>query len=706
MTTPQTTASSATGRLPVPTPEQAAWQDLEVGMFIHFAPNTWCNLEGDNLSVPLDKINPAQLDTEQWVDVAESMGARYIIFVAKHIGGFCWWQTETTDYSVKNTPWRGGKGDVMRDLAASCRRRGMKLGVYLSPMDRKHGIGIGGKAKTEAEQKEYAALYRQQLTEILTRYGELVEVWFDGGLVVEVGDILKKHASRAMVFQSADATIRWGGSEDGTAPYPAWNVVSTRKSQAKWGGLSAFDGDPNGDCWLPVEVDTVSALPHAWFWNALPVRRLKTVEELMDAYYQSVGHGTVFLLNQTPDTSGRIPEADTRRAAEFGAEVRKRFGASVAECQGTGNLVELDFGTKRIIDHVIAMEDISAGERVRQYVIEGEVNGVWTPLCQGTAIGHKKIDFFAPIDVSKIRLRTLLAVDTPIIRKLAVYATGVTVVRKKDLRKCKYRKIGDWAARADGKANATVDIDLVPWCDTVAQYEIRVQPQAAEADIKVSDISFRMEGTESRQFIHPTADERVYDLSLTGLGQQMELGVVIEDTGNSLPSGDILLRQKPLMEGTIRLPQVWQVFSYVEKGETACTHGKLATIPAFLEIGTRRVTPVGVTAHEGRFDFAEIWGKVCEQREAYIYIPFTAEQDGTQLFGFGADWWFQAWVDGAALCDTLALGNGEVGVSMTDHVAAAELKKGEHLLVVRFISGRASSRIAIGGAQDIRDSKR
>lgn len=146
--------------------------------------------------------------------------------------------------------------------------------------------------------------------------------------------------------------------------YPAWNVVSSKKSQAKWGGLSAFDGEPNGDCWLPVEVDTVSALPHAWFWNALPSRRLKTVEELMDAYYQSVGHGTVFLLNQTPDTSGLIPEADTRRAAEFGAEVRKRFGASVAECRGTGKLVELDFGTKRLINR-IAVGDVDLSAVVR-----------------------------------------------------------------------------------------------------------------------------------------------------------------------------------------------------------------------------------------------------------------------------------------------------------------------------------------------------
>jgi hypothetical protein len=352
------------------------------------------------------------------------------------------------------------------------------------------------------------------------------------------------------------------------------------------------------------------------------------------------------------------------------------------------------------------MEDISAGgERVRQYVVEGEVNGVWRPLCQGTAIGHKKIDFFSPIEVQKIRLRILLAVAEPIIRKLAAYATGVTVVRKKDLRKSKYRKIGEWTPHSSENGVAVIDLDLVPWCDTVTQYEIRIQPQAAGAGIKVRDVSFRIEGTESRQFIQPTADDRVFELSLTGLGQKMELIVVVEDTSGTRSAGDILIRQKPIVDGTVRLPQSWQVFSPVEKGENACIEGHLRAIPAFLEVGTRRVTPVGVVAQDGCFDFADLWGKVVERREAFLYIPFTVEQDGPQLFGFGADWWFQAWLDGNALCDTLALGNGEVGVSPTDHVATAELTAGEHLLVIRFISGRASSKIAIGGAQDIRDAR-
>ncbi len=219
-----------------PTPEQAAWQRLELGMFIHFAPNTWQDKEGDDLSTPLDQINPEQLDTEQWVDVAEAMGAKYIVFVAKHIGGFCMWQTDTTDYGIKNTPWRLGKGDVLAELAASCRKRNIGLGVYLSPRDDHLGAATSGRCKTAEEQAKYSDIYRRQLTEVLSRYGSMMEVWFDGSNVIEVGDILAKHAPEAMIFQGKYATIRWVGNEDGTAPYPAWNAVniSSHRHHSLW----------------------------------------------------------------------------------------------------------------------------------------------------------------------------------------------------------------------------------------------------------------------------------------------------------------------------------------------------------------------------------------------------------------------------------------------------------------------------------------
>ncbi|HVP12505.1 MAG TPA: alpha-L-fucosidase [Phycisphaerae bacterium] len=403
-----------------PTPEQIAWHDAEIGMFIHFAPNTYTDQEYDDLSLPLEKFNPTQLDTDQWVGAAQALGAKYIVFVTKHAGGFCMWPTETTDYSIKSTPWRGGKGDVLGDLAGSCRKRGMKLGVYVSPCDRKHGAEGGGQCKTPEAQETYNQLYRRQLTEVLSRYGEMSEVWFDGSIVVPVGDILTRYAPRAMIFQGPHATIRWVGNEDGVAPYPAWNALA--ESDARTGEATAAHGNPQGLAWLPLECD--ARMRNTWFWNTKNADTLKTVEQLMDMYYRSVGQGAVLLLNHTPDTTGRIPEADVKRGAEFAAEVQRRFGQSIAETTGGGNLVELPLPSPGLIDHVITMEDIAQGERVREYVIEALAGGEWKPLCRGTAIGHKKIDRFSPVEAAKVRLRVTVAAGTPQIRRFAAYCTG------------------------------------------------------------------------------------------------------------------------------------------------------------------------------------------------------------------------------------------------------------------------------------------
>jgi len=417
-----------------PTPQQLAWHDCELGMFIHFAPNTWTDREYDDLSLPLERFNPTKLDTDQWVAAAEAMGAKYIVFVAKHAGGFCLWQTDTTDYSIKNTPWRGGKGDILADLAESCRKRGMKLGVYVSPADRKHGAGVGGRCKTSQQQEAYNKLYRRQLTEVLSLVGRVLEptsnnsvfeVWFDGSIVVPVGDILEKYAPNAMVFQGPHATIRWVGNEDGFAPYPAWNAVS--EADARSGVATAIHGNPNGTAWLPNECD--ARMRNTWFWRTDNAHTLKTVEQLMEMYCRSVGHGAVLLLNQTPDTTGLIPDADFKRGAEFGAEIKRRFGTAIAETTGKGDIVELSLGGPTKIDHVITMEDIRHGERVRDYVIDGLVDGNWQEICRGTAVGHKKIDRFPPTTVTKVRLRVLESAAEPRIRKLAVYLAGEVLPR-------------------------------------------------------------------------------------------------------------------------------------------------------------------------------------------------------------------------------------------------------------------------------------
>lgn len=403
----------------LPTPAQIAWHDMEVGMFVHLAPNTWQDQEYDDRSTRLTEINPSELDTDQWASVALAMGAKYLVFTAKHVGGFCMWQTGTSAYGLKETPWREGRGDVLADLSRSCRERGLKLGVYLSPRDDHHGAGLGGLCATPEEQQRYTEVYRRQLTEVLSRYGEIAEVWFDGGMVIEVGDILRQWAPHSMVFQGPHATIRWVGNEDGIAPYPAWNAVSVEAWQR---GATAADGDPDGAVWLPNECD--ARMRRDWFWSSSNAETLKSVAELMAMYYASVGHGAVLLLNHTPDTTGRIPAADAERAAEFGAEVRKRFGQSIAEACGSGHVLTVTLPRATVVDHVVTMEDIAYGERVRSYAIEGLAGSSWLPLCAGTAIGHKKIDRFEPVGVSKVRLRVVASVGTPQIRRMALFHVG------------------------------------------------------------------------------------------------------------------------------------------------------------------------------------------------------------------------------------------------------------------------------------------
>jgi len=405
-------------QLAVPTKAQAAWADLEVGMFIHLAPQTWQDHESDDLSTPLSSINPNKLDTDQWASVAQSMGAKYIVFVAKHEGGFCWWQTDTTDFSVKNTPWRNGKGDVLADLSKSCQKLGLKLGVYLSPQDKKHNIGVGGKANDPSQQATYEKLFRQQLTEVLTRYGDMCEVWFDGSLTFDVGDILQAHAKEAAIFQGPQATIRWAGNEDGFV----FSSSNTVKSGAKtWGDYTANDSDVDGDRWLPIEAD--SRIRTTWFWQSNNQHTLQRLRVLVERYDQSVGYGANMLLNVAPDTSGLIPEGDATRAAAFGAEIKRRY-TPVAETSGKGMELTLNLPAPTTIDRLVLMEDITQGERIRSFTFDVLVNDAWQYAGNGPLVGHKQIVAFTPVTASAVRLHVIQSVGEPFIRALAACSTG------------------------------------------------------------------------------------------------------------------------------------------------------------------------------------------------------------------------------------------------------------------------------------------
>ena len=416
-----TTHNPATTRLAHPTPVQYVWHEQERIMFVCLDPCTWQGREYDNHTTPLSQINPAHLDTGQWCRAAKLWGAKEILFVAKHTGGFCWWQTETTKYGIKETPWKGGKGDVLAELSASCRKQGLHLGIYISPVDDVWGApsGSGGRTKDSAKQEAYNRVFRQQLTEVLTRYGPISEVWFDGSCAIDVSDLLKQYASSAVIFQGPQATIRWAGTESGKLPYPAWN--SLKSQDLRTGVATAAQGDPDGDAWAPLEADT-TLYNHNWFWSAANEKKRKGLDELMEIYYTSAGHGGVLLLNSTPNTNGLIPADDLKLYEAFGREIARRFGRPLTELKdrrGTG--VELVFPKPTLINHAVIMEDYREGERIREYVLEGFSESQWLELSKGTSVGRKRIDRFASVQVQRVRLRVGRSAAEPLIRSLAVF---------------------------------------------------------------------------------------------------------------------------------------------------------------------------------------------------------------------------------------------------------------------------------------------
>ncbi len=441
-----------------PTKTQYEWQDNEVGMYIHWFPEDkhgyiskmHKNENGERLDKEIHKklaqdVTCSTMNTDQWAETAVKMGAKYIVFVAKQNVGLCRWQTDTdNELSMKNSPYKDGKGDIVQELSESCKKYGIKLGVYMCGDSLIYNAGHGGVVVVPERQKdyetaydngevydvaywanpeknvEYVKLYRQWLTELLSRYGDMCEVWFDSSLKIDVRDILAKYAPNAVIFQSANATIRWVGNEEGWAYYPAWNSV--KRYDAMTGTSFQKHSNPDGEVWMPLECDV--PIRKSFVYNPNPSNWIRSLDELMDLYYKSVGRGTTLLLNHGPHWEGHIIDEDYNRAKEFGDEVRRRFDNPIAETSGEGEFVEIDLGKLQPVDHVVTMEDIRYGERVRKYVIEGFDGEKWIQLANGSAIGHKKIDFFPSVNVSKVRFRGLVAVGNPLIRSMKVYNVG------------------------------------------------------------------------------------------------------------------------------------------------------------------------------------------------------------------------------------------------------------------------------------------
>ena len=415
---PAVAVSAAEGavNIPAPTTQQLAWHEAGIGLFFHWAPNVYQGGEGDNRSTPRDKINPDRFNADQWVQAVKAANAGYMIFVAKHVGGYCAWQTKTTDYSLKTSPWKQGKGDMLAELAKACQAGGIRLGVYLCPRDDTQGAGDGGHTPSPEKQAAYNETYRQELTEILTGYGPMFEMWFDGGNIVPINDLIDQHSPGIISFQGRrTGGSRWVGTEHGFAPYPCWNTIDWKPGETPKEGA----GSPTGNTWCPAECD-VSILRPNWFWSEGSDKRILSLNDLIEIYYMSVGRGVNLLLNATPDSHGEVPAAQMKRLQEFGDEIRARFAKPLFTTRGEGNNVTLDFGSEQTIDHIVLREEISDGERIRKFLIEGRrADDTWLALARGTQVGSRQIIPLPAIAVTGLRFTVQESVAPVTIRELS-----------------------------------------------------------------------------------------------------------------------------------------------------------------------------------------------------------------------------------------------------------------------------------------------
>lgn len=427
-----------------PTPSQAAWQDLELGLVYHFdldvyMPGGHHHERSRREILDASLYNPRKLDTDQWLAAAKEMGCKYAIFTATHHQGFLQWQSDLYPFGVKQAPWRQGKGDVVQDFVDSCNKVGILPGVYIGIRFNAYWQVYqykinGGKGGDAQAQQDYIRLCEKIVEELCTRYGPWVEVWFDGGVLTteeggpDVLPIVDRHQPNTIFYHSKKrAHHRWAGSETGTTGYPCWSTLPSIRVQKE----AHTDpqkrihllkhGDPEGKVWCPSWCDAPMR-DHDWLWVPEREHRLQSLDRLMDMYYKSVGRNANLMLGAVPDMDGLIPEVDFKRYAEFGREIRRRFSRSIASTSGQGRRLELTLKQPTPINHVTIMEDILQGERIRAYQVEGLITAnQWQPLCDGISIGHKRIQSFETQTVSKVRLTATESIAQPLIRKMAVY---------------------------------------------------------------------------------------------------------------------------------------------------------------------------------------------------------------------------------------------------------------------------------------------
>lgn len=438
--------------LPVPTARQMAWQESELIMFLHFGVNTFTDREWGEGTEDPSIFNPAQLDASQWVRVAKETGFQTVILTAKHHDGFCLWPSAYTEHSVKNSPWRNGQGDVVRELADACQAENIRMGLYLSPWDR-HEPTYG--------EDTYNQFYTGQLRELLTQYGTLSEIWFDGAKGEDAKDMtynfdaywsmVRQLQPGAVLFSDEGPDVRWIGNERGFAGETNWSRIDRSKVQIGAADTEYLNsGDRDGPDWVPGECDV--SIRRGWFWHE--DQSPKTVEELMDIYYKSVGRNCTLLLNVPPDNRGLLPEEDVQRLREFKAARDAIFetdfaAGSTAQAENVrggsetyaaartldghpdtywatdddvrASSMEVDLGRPVTFNVVRIQEPVTMGQRVEAYHVQVWEDGNWKTIHEGTTIGYKRLARIEPVTAQRVRLVIDSALACPLISEFGLH---------------------------------------------------------------------------------------------------------------------------------------------------------------------------------------------------------------------------------------------------------------------------------------------
>ncbi len=437
---------------PVPTENQLRWQEMEMYAFIHYSLNTYTDQEWGFGNEDLQLFNPCDLDCRQWARVCKQAGMKGIIFTAKHHCGFCMWPSVYTDYSVKNTPWKQGKGDVVRELADACREEGLKFAVYLSPWDRNH---------KDYGKPEYITYFRNQLSELLTNYGEIFEVWFDGAnggdgwygganetrridgktyyQWAETFRMIRELQPNAVIWNDGGdrGDLRWVGTEAGNIGETNWSLLN-KEGDVTWPMLHY--GLENGDSWVPGETNT--SIRPGWFYHETENEHVKSLSKLMDTYYKSVGRNSCLLLNFPIAPNGRIHPTDSLRGIAFNKMIHEVFKKDLVEngkltneneAQDGGSfqssVFNIQWDKPTAFNRFVVEEDIRYGQRVKKFALEAEVDGKWVPLKDElaengdglTTIGHRRIVCFPTVTATRLRFSVLDAKCKPVIKRTSVY---------------------------------------------------------------------------------------------------------------------------------------------------------------------------------------------------------------------------------------------------------------------------------------------